>query len=60
MAGFAYGFFEFKSFKSQSYRNTLKVMQIGKVNFDPLHVSYGHCGCIFDNRNLKLSCLMRN
>ena len=46
--------------QSQSYRNTSNVMHFGKVYFDPLHVSLRFCGCIYDTKNLKVACLMRN
>ena len=38
-----------------SNRNASKVMHFGKVYFDPLRVSLGPCGCIYDNKTIKLS-----
>ena len=52
--------FKFKNIQSQSYRNTSNVMHFGKVYFYPLHISLRSCGCIYDTKNLKVACLMRN
>ena len=41
-----------ESILPQSYRNASKVMHFGKVNFDPLRVSLGPCGCIYDNKTI--------
>ena len=56
-----------QQFDSMSYRlgtssfklssRTSKVMPFGKVYFDPFHVSLRPCGCIYDNKNLKLNFL---
>ena len=45
---------------SQSYRNASKLMRFGKVYFDPLRVSLGHCGCIYDNKTIKLNYHVHN
>ena len=39
----------------QSYRNTSKVFLFGKVYFDPLHVSFGPCDCIYDKKTKRTS-----
>ena len=31
-----------------------------KKYLDPLHASLRSCGCIYDTKTLKLTCLMRN
>ena len=38
----------------------LKVMHFGKVYFAPLLLSFGHCGCIYDSKNMKFNCHMNN
>ena len=49
-----------ESILSQSYRKASKVMHFVKVYFDSLRVSLGPCGCIYDNKTIKLSYHVRN
>ena len=35
-------------------------MHFGKVYFNPLRVSLGPCGCIYDNKTIKLSYHVRD
>ena len=48
------------SILSQSYRNSSNVMHFGKIYFDPLRVSLGPWGCIYDNKTIKLSYHVHN
>ena len=52
--------FKLESIQSQNYRNASKVMHFGKVYFDPFLVSLGTCGCIYDNKSIKLCYLNLN
>ena len=40
--------------------STETVYRFGKVYFESLTVSLGHCGCIYDKRTIKFKCLMNN
>ena len=53
------GLLKLSSLKNQvSY--TSKAVHFGKAYFDPLQSSLGLGGCIYDNKNIKRNCLIRN